>query len=76
MTQVTIDSATAAKLKDIHEKVELRDEAGRIVGHFMPGPPRDADGRISSPISDEEWERRVNEPGGRSLPEILSDLGG
>jgi len=76
MTQVTIDSATAAKLKDVHEKVELRDEAGRIVGHFMPGPPRDADGRIASPISDEEWERRVNEPGGRSLPEILSDLGG
>lgn len=74
MTQVTIDSATAAKLKDIHEKVELRDEAGRIVGHFVPGPPRDADGKIVIPISEEELDRRSNEKGGRPLADILEDL--
>jgi hypothetical protein len=74
MTRVTIDAATVARLKDVREMVELRDEAGRVVGHFLPGPPRDADGKIIVPFSEEELERRSQERGGRPLKDILSDL--
>jgi hypothetical protein len=74
MTQITIDASTVAKLKDVREMAELRDEKGRIVGHFLPGPPRDANGNIIIPISDEEIERRSQQQGGRPLKDILRDL--
>jgi len=74
MTRITIDPSTVEKLKDVHEMVELRDELGRVVGHFLPGPPRDAEGKIIEPYSEEELERRSQEQGGRSLQEILADL--
>jgi hypothetical protein len=74
MTRVTIDSSMAAKLKDIHEMVELRDESGRVVGHFLPGPRRDENGRIIVPISDEEIEELSKQSGGRPLKDILDDL--
>jgi hypothetical protein len=74
MTRVTLDSVTVAKLKDFREMVELRDEAGRVVGHFLPGPPRDANGNIIIPISEKELEEASKESGGRPLKEILDDL--
>jgi hypothetical protein len=74
MTKVTIDATTVAKLKEFREMVELRDEAGRVVGHFLPGPPRDENGNIIVPFSDEELDRRSQERGGRPLKDILSDL--
>jgi hypothetical protein len=74
MTRVTIDATTVAKLKDLREMVELRDEAGRVVGHFLPGPTRDANDQIVVPFSEEELERRSLERGGRPLKDILSDL--
>jgi hypothetical protein len=74
MTQITIDASTVAKLKDVREMAELRDEGGRIVGHFVPGPPRDANGNIIIPISDEEIERRSQQQGGRPLKDIFRDL--
>jgi hypothetical protein len=74
MTQITIDAPTSAKLKDAREMVELRDESGRIVGHFLPGPPRDANGNIIVPFSEVELERRSQERSGRPLKDILNDL--
>ncbi len=76
MTQMIIDATTAAKLKDIHERIELRDEAGRIIGHFLPGPPRDENGQIISPFSDEEVLEtfRMERGTGRTWAEIKRDL--
>jgi hypothetical protein len=74
MSGITIDADTVAKLKSVREMVELRDDAGRVVGHFLPGPPRDANGQIIVPISEEELERRSQERGGRSLKDIMNDL--
>ena len=54
--------------------VELRDEAGRVVGHFLPGPPRDQNGNIIVPFSDEEIEELSKQNGGRPLKDILEDL--
>lgn len=74
MTKITIDSGRVAKLKDVREMVELRDEAGRIVGHFLPGPPRDENGQIICPYSEEEIELLGQQTGGRSLNDIFADL--
>jgi hypothetical protein len=76
MTQFILDAKTAAKLLDVREQIELRDEVGRIIGHFLPGPPRDENGHIISPITDEEaMEILQRERGtGRTLAEIKRDL--
>jgi hypothetical protein len=74
MTRVTIDSAVLAKFQGLGGPVELCDEAGRIIGHFYPGPPRDAEGKIIVPFSDEEMALRRQERTGRPLQDILSDL--
>jgi hypothetical protein len=74
MTRITLNATTAAQLKDLQEMVELRDESGNVVGHFLPGPPRDVHGKIIVPHSEEELDRRSREHGGRSLHEILIDL--
>jgi hypothetical protein len=74
MTRVIIDAATWAKLQGIREVVELCDEAGRIVGRFQPGPPRDENGNIIIPFSDEEIEKLSKQKGGRPLKDILNDL--
>jgi hypothetical protein len=74
MTRVTIDADTVAKLKSVREMVELRDENGRVVGHFLPGPPRDERGRIIVPFSDEELDEMAQQKGGRPLKDILADF--
>jgi hypothetical protein len=74
MTRVTIDVVTWEKLVSLREAADLCDENGRIVGRFQPGPPRDADGNIIIPISEEELDRRSQETGGRPLKDILNDL--
>jgi hypothetical protein len=62
------------KLLGVREVVELCDQAGRLVGYFHPGPPRDANGNAIIPFSDEELQRRDQERGGRPLKDILDDL--
>ena len=75
MPRVTIDASTWAKLQALRDVAALCDESGRIVGHFHPGPSRDANGNIIIPISEEELERRSREErGGRPLQDILRDL--
>jgi hypothetical protein len=74
MTRVTIDTATLATLQQVHDIVELCDESGRVVGHFHPGPPRDANGKIIVPFSEEEIEEFSKQDGGRPLKDIFNDL--
>ena len=74
MTKVTIDTATWEKLVGIRETTDLCDEKGRIVGRFQPGPPRDANGNIIIPLSEEEIEEASKQTGGRPLKDILNDL--
>jgi hypothetical protein len=76
MTRITVDAGTLAKLHGLNDFLEFCDESGRTLGHFCPlvSPPRGPDGKIISPISDEEWERRRQERSGRPLKDILADL--
>jgi hypothetical protein len=67
-----IDKLTAAK-----EPCWLRDDQGNVVGYFHPAKANGqriyGEGEIPE-LSDEEIERRVQEPGGRTWPEIKRDL--
>ena len=36
MTVVTLDSETKAKLNSLTEQLEIRDENGKTLGHFLP----------------------------------------
>jgi hypothetical protein len=76
MTRVTIDATTMAKLDGLNDLLEICDESGKTLGYFQPiiSPPRGPDGKIISPISDEELERRSQHLAGRALKDILSDI--
>jgi hypothetical protein len=74
MSELTVDSATLTKLRQVHERVEIRDEAGELIGYFMPRVDRLLYKSVEIPISEEELRRRVQKGGGRTLVEILADL--
>ena len=71
MTRLIVDAAMRDKLRNTTTVLEVCDEAGQTLGHFHPAPPA----KRRSPFSDEEIERFRQEQGGRSLAEILKDLG-
>jgi len=75
MTKVTVDPELRAKLGDLQELVEFRDESGRVVGFFHPvASTSGASNQTSSPISDEEIEIARQQRTGRPLSDILADL--
>jgi hypothetical protein len=77
MSRVIIDESLRAKLNGFDEEIELCDETGRTVGHFLP---TDSYREMlvawsKAHTTDEELERRMSEPGGRTLAEIWKSLG-
>ena len=76
MTKVTIDAALFTKLVGVREVAQLCDSAGRLVGFFHPGPPRDKNGNVILPFSEEELHRRrplhQRQPRTRVLELLLS----
>lgn len=70
MKQVVLDAATRAKLNGLTSQLEVVDEEGNLLGHFMPLDP----GRFS-PFTDAEIEAARNDKRpGRPLADILADL--
>jgi hypothetical protein len=68
MNIVIRDPETLAQIQSVTTAAELRDAAGHRIGLFTPY-------RANEPqLSEEEWRRIEQEPGGRSLAEILADL--
>ena len=74
MVQIKIDAATREKLRAAGGTAELVDEDGNIVGFVNSILPPPYDESLIPEISPEEIRRRLAEPGGRSLAEILQDL--
>jgi hypothetical protein len=74
---VVIDTALKAKLHDLTVPLELRDESGHVLGHYVPKfKPDDFDELVKTcPFTDEELERFGQEPGGRTLAEIWKRQG-
>jgi len=79
MTKLTLDAELRSRLNGLDEQLEICDEAGRTVGHFLPSAVYDdlfyAALAAETPHSKEELRRRHQETGGRSLAEIWRDLG-
>jgi hypothetical protein len=75
MNRIILDRATGEKLRDVDE-VELCDESGRKVGHFLSDPlfRRLLYDWANAQVSEEELDRRRQEPGGRTLAEIWARL--
>ena len=61
-----------ATLQGMKDEVEFVDVSGEVLGHFTPAG---IEWMLEDPIpSVEELDRRSNDPGGRSLAEIMRDL--
>lgn len=75
MTRVVVDSATLTKLREAQQTLEVCDDFGRVVGHFVPTADRSRCSALEPQVSEEELDRRQRLGGGRSLAEILADRG-
>jgi hypothetical protein len=79
MVKVELDPTTRTKLDGVTEHVELCDEHGRTIGHFLP--PEEFDRLFFNALaaetghSAEELRQSFKETGGRPLKEIWQRLG-
>jgi hypothetical protein len=77
MVRFTLDSETCRRLGETNHAVEICDNAGHVIGFFLPegGPQGLPPPGLESPLSREEIERRRRVGAGRTLDEILRGLG-
>jgi hypothetical protein len=74
METLVLDPKTGAKLRGSGRVIGLLDENGALLGHFLPvSEPLDRKDREPR-ISEEEIQRRLADPTGRKLADILADL--
>lgn len=74
MAKVILDEATLAKLHHLREPLEVCDESGRVLGYVSPAVDPSLYRTVKVPFTEEELDRFEQEPGGRTLAEILADL--
>jgi hypothetical protein len=74
MSELIVDSAMLDKLRQVNERIEIRDPAGELVGYFTPRVDQTLYQSVEIPVSDEELRRRAAKGGGRTLAEIVADL--
>ena len=73
MNQIVVDNPLGARFDALLQPVEVVDQTGRKLGHFVPR--RATIGPDDCPYSAEELERMHSEEGGRPLTEIWKSLG-
>ncbi|MBX9627226.1 MAG: hypothetical protein K2X82_25710 [Gemmataceae bacterium] len=81
MSRVMLDAATLAQLAGRREVVELVDEAGNVVGHYVPPPPpAPPPGGRWWPFTDEDVAAALAPPDskdpGRPLADVLREAEG
>jgi len=74
MSKIILDSTTSGKFRQVNERVEIRDQAGELIGYFTPRVDRLLYESVEIPVSDEELRQRAQKGGGRTLSEIVADL--
>lgn len=74
MNRIVLDNDLRRKLHNLTEALELCDEDGRVLAYLTPVVEKSLYDEVQSPLSEEELQRRIQEPGGRPLAEILKDL--
>jgi hypothetical protein len=73
MSTITIDEATAAKLRAFSDRVELLDANGNLVGIFRPIPKVYQEGEVPE-LSPEEIQRRLASPDKLTSDEVMRRL--
>ncbi len=76
MTKVIVDAALRSRLHNLDSALELCDEDGRTLGHFVPAPEdlRWAYDWARTAFTEDEIERAQQEEGGRTTAEVLERL--
>jgi hypothetical protein len=72
MNRATVDESLKRQLDGLAVPVEVVDEAGRPLGHFVPRIAMNAPD--DCPYSVEQLEAMRSESGGRTLPQIWATL--
>ena len=76
MNRIVVDPSLQSRLWNLDTRLELCDEAGTVLGYYIPASERR---RLiydwaRDQFSEEELARSRAEPGGFSLAEILAEL--
>ena len=74
MASVVVDAATREKLLAGGDLVEVKDEAGTVIGKFVAGPNPLIFVAEGMDISDEELDRRERDERGYSPEEVMERL--
>jgi hypothetical protein len=76
MNRVLVDDAMRTTLGKLHSQAEFCDESGKVLGYFIPAEQDRQSLRewVHSRISDEELEKRDQEPGALTTAEVLKRL--
>ena len=78
MNRILLDDAVTKELAEAGERVTLCDSQGHVLGYFQPAGPQRVTPEMlqwaKDQISDEELDRRSQQPGGISTDELLDRL--
>lgn len=73
MTQILVDATLRSRLYDLKQPLELCDDSGKVLARLIPVPDPSQYELIEPHISDEELQRRRQEPD-FSTAELLAYL--
>ena len=72
MPTIYLDADTRNKFSEACQMTELRDENGKLIGHFVPTDPPCP---WEPDLTEEEIQRRIREPGASSLADFWRKQG-
>jgi hypothetical protein len=67
MPTIYLDAATQSQLSGLNQMTELRDENGKLVGHYIPAEPACP---WEPDLTEAEIQRRISEPAVTTLAEF------
>ncbi len=73
MNRITVHAPLTGEFDGVVQPVELIDEAGKRLGHFVPAGITESCG--DCPYSRDELDQMQSERGGRPLKQIWASLG-
>lgn len=73
MTQIVVDKALRDKLLQA-STIEFVDDTGKVLGSFISRRPVAYPPGVVPPMSDEERQRRLSEPGIYTTEQVLEHL--
>jgi len=73
MSRLTVDSVTLAKLQGLSQPMDVCDEQGRVLGHFVPYGDGCSSAAVELDIAEEELDRRAANFHGRPLADLVAE---